>query len=288
MVTTTERPPIDEARIKTLTKAAYRIRRNSLIQAEVQGQGYIGQALGLSDVLAVLYADQLTIRPEDPDWEGRDRCQMSMGHYGLALYAALADAGYFDEDELTSYATDDSRLPMSAMSSYTPGVEISGGSLGHGLPIANGVAMALKRKGSDAFVYNLLSDGEVDEGSTWEAAAVASHHKLNNIIAIVDDNNQQADGPSREVLSTQPIDQRFASFGWETRTCDGNDIRALLENLEELRYGVDNDKPRCLVVRTTMAKGVDFLEQREKLHFMKVEPHEWELAHQALKEAYDQ
>ncbi|MFV0428927.1 MAG: transketolase [Arachnia sp.] len=278
------RPPITQERVHRIAEAAYRIRLNSLIQAEVQGQGYIGQALGVSDVLAVLYADQLTLRPEDPAWEGRDRLQLSMGHYALALYAALADVGYFPESELTSYATDDSRLPMSSMSSYTPGVEISGGSLGHGLVIANGVAMGLKRKGSDSVVYNLLSDGEIDEGSTWEAAAVASHHRLNNLIAIVDDNNQQADGPSREILDTQPIDGRFAAFGWETRTCDGNDIRAVLEALEELRYGVTNDKPRCLVVRTKLAKGVDFLESREKLHFMKVAPHEWQLAQDKLKE----
>ena len=111
----TDRPAPDEERIERIRQAAFRIRRNALIQAEVQGQGYIGQALGISDVLAALYADQLTIRPEDPEWDDRDRLQMSMGHYGLALYAALAEAGYFDADELKTYATDNSRLPMSSM-----------------------------------------------------------------------------------------------------------------------------------------------------------------------------
>ncbi|HIW99739.1 MAG TPA: transketolase, partial [Candidatus Nesterenkonia stercoripullorum] len=188
----TNRPAPDAERIERIRRSAYRIRRNALVQAEVQGQGYIGQALGISDVLAALYADQLSIRPQDPEWDGRDRLQMSMGHYGLALYAALAEAGYFDADELKTYATDNSRLPMSSMRTYTPGVEISGGSLGHGLVIANGVAMGLKRKSSPSFVYNLLSDGEVNEGSTWEAASVASHHQLDNLIAVVDDNNQQA------------------------------------------------------------------------------------------------
>lgn len=284
-ITTTARPEITAERIAKIKEAAYRIRTGSLIQGEVQGQGYIGQALDFSDVLAVLYADQLHIDPTDPDWDERDRCQMSMGHYGLALYAALAYAGYFPWEELETYATDDSRLPMSSMSTYTPGVEISGGSLGHGLVIANGVAMAMKRKGiQDRVVYNLLSDGEVDEGSTWEAAAVASHHKLDNLIAIVDYNNQQADGPSQEILVTEPITKRFEAFGWVTRECDGNDVEAVLTNLEDLRYGVTEPKPRCLVVRTKLAKGVDFLETREKLHFMKVEPHEWALAHQRLKE----
>lgn len=282
----TNRPAPDAERIERIRRAAYRIRRNALVQAEVQGQGYIGQALGISDVLAALYADQLTIRPQDPDWDQRDRLQMSMGHYGLALYAALAEAGYFDADELKTYATDNSRLPMSSMRTYTPGVEISGGSLGHGLVIANGVAMGLKRKSSPSFVYNLLSDGEVNEGSTWEAASVASHHQLDNLIAVVDDNNQQADGPSREVLNMDSIESKFRAFGWEAVTADGNDVESLVTSLDYLRHEAPSGKPRCLVARTTMAKGVDFLETREKLHFMKVEPEEWALTHERLEEAY--
>lgn len=283
----TKRPDITAERIEKIREAAYRIRRNSLIQAEVQGEGYIGQALDLSDILAVLYADQAAIDPKDPEWEGRDRILMSMGHYGLALYAALAEVGTIPEDELTTYATDDSRLPMSAMSSYTPGVEISGGSLGHGLVIANGVAMGLKRKGNvDNVAYNLLSDGEINEGSTWEAAMVAAHHKLDNLIAIVDFNNQQADGKSQEILTTESIKDRFAAFGWEARECDGNDVEAVLRNLEELRHGVTEAKPRVLVAHTKLAKGVDFLESREKLHFMKVATDEWSLAHDRLKEVY--
>ncbi|HCM79853.1 MAG TPA: transketolase [Corynebacterium stationis] len=275
-----------EERLENIQAAAYRIRRNALIQAEVQGQGYIGQALDFSDVLAVLYADQLNLKPEDPDWEGRDRCLLSIGHYALALYAALAEAGIIPEEELTTYASDDSRLPMSTMRTYTPGVEISGGSLGHGLVIANGVAMGLKRKNNDAFVYNLLSDGEVNEGSTWEAAAVTSHHKLDNLIAIVDFNNQQADGKSQEILSTEPISRRFESFGWVAVDCDGNNPEEVLDSLNYLRNEVIEDKPRVLVAHTKLGKGVDFLESREKLHFMKVEPHEWALAHDKLKEFY--
>lgn len=283
----TNRPPITAERLEKIRQAAYRIRRNSLIQAEVQGEGYIGQALDISDLLAVLYCDQLAIDPKNPDWEDRDRFQMSMGHYGLALYAALAEVGTIPEDELTTYATDDSRLPMSAMRSYTPGVEISGGSLGHGLVIANGVAMGLKRKANTAnVVYNLLSDGEVDEGSTWEAAAVASHHKLDNLVAIVDFNNQQADGKSQEILATEPIDKRFESFGWVVRCCDGNDIEQLVRQLEFLRYECTEEKPRCLVIETKLGKGVDFLETREKLHFMKVAPNEWTKAQLKLKEVY--
>ena len=277
---------ITPERVSKIREAAYRIRLNSLTQAEVQGQGYIGQALDISDVLAVLYTDQLNFDPEDPDWDGRDRFLLSIGHYALALYAALAEVGYFPTEELKTYATDDSRLPMSAMMTYTPGVEISGGSLGHGLVIANGIAMGLKRKKSDAFVYNLLSDGELGEGSTWEAAAVASHHSLDNLIAIVDFNDQQADGKSTDMLSMESVTSKFKAFGWETLRCDGNSVEAVLESLQTLRQSTSG-APRVLVADTKLGKGVKFLEEREKLHFMKVAESEWDLARQQLKESFN-
>ncbi|MFF0902064.1 UNVERIFIED_CONTAM: thiamine pyrophosphate-dependent enzyme [Kocuria sp. CPCC 205316] len=284
MATTTEPAPAETERLQRIKEAAFRIRTNALIQGEVQGQGYIGQALDIADVLAVLYADQLNLRPEDPEWEGRDRCLLSIGHYAIALYAALAEAKFLPLEELETYATDDSRLPMSAMASYTPGVEISGGSLGHGLVVANGVALGLKRKKNPAFVYNILSDGELNEGSTWEAAAVAAHHELDNLIAIVDFNDQQADGKSQDMLGMEPIEGKFEAFGWITRRVDGNDIAAVLTALEELR-GLEAGQPRCLIANTKLGKGVDFLENREKLHFMTVAADEWQQAHDRLKES---
>lgn len=274
----------DPERIQRIREAAHRIRQYALIQAEVQGQGYIGQALDIADVLAVLYADQLHLDPSDPESENRDRFHLSIGHYALALYAALTEAKFLPQEELATYASDDSRLPMSSMRSYTPGVEISGGSLGHGLGIANGVAMGLQRKGSNRFVYNLLSDGELGEGSTWEAAAVAGHHELDNLIAIVDFNDQQADGRSTQMLSMEPVTDKFEAFGWIARRCDGHDVPALLEHLVELRE-IEDPRPRVLIVDTTLGKGVDFLEQREKLHFMKVDAAEWADAHQKLNES---
>ena len=173
----------------------YCIRRFALRMGEVQGQGYIGQALGWADVLAVAYCHAMQHRPGEPDWEGRDRFLLSHGHYAIAAYAALIEAGIIPEEELETYGSDDSRLPMSGMATYTPGMEISGGSLGQGLPIAVGMALALRQKGSPAFVYNSMSDGELDEGSTWEAAMGAAHHRLGNLICLIDINNQQADGP---------------------------------------------------------------------------------------------
>ena len=193
---------------------------------EVQGQGYIGQALGVADVLAVVYTDQLRYRAEDPHWPDRDRFLLSIGHYAIALYAALAEAGIIPVAELETYGSDGSRLPMSGMASYTPGMEISGGSLGHGLGVATGMALGLRHLGNDARVYNLLSDGELDEGSTWEAALACAHHGLDNVTAIVDVNALQADGPTAGVLRTEPITDKWQAFGWHAVRVDGNDIAA--------------------------------------------------------------
>ena len=261
----------------SLTDRAYRIRRNALRMGEVQGQGYIAQALGIADVLAVAYFHALTHRPDDPEWEGRDRFLLSIGHYAIALYAALIEARIIPEDELESYGSDDSRLPMSSMASYTPGVEISGGSLGHGLGIAVGMALALKRKKSNSFVYNLLSDGELDEGHTWEAAMSAGSYKLDHLIAIVDVNNQQADGPSTEILNFEPLAPKFEAFGWYTQRVDGNDIEAVAAAFDKAR-GLTEPKPRVVICDTRMGKGIPFLEQRERNHFLRVEPDEWQKA----------
>jgi transketolase len=261
----------------SLTDRAYRIRRNALRMGEVQGQGYIAQALGIADVLAVAYFHALTHRPDDPEWEGRDRFLLSIGHYAIALYAALIEARIIPEDELESYGSDDSRLPMSSMASYTPGVEISGGSLGHGLGIAVGMALALKRKKSKSFVYNLLSDGELDEGHTWEAAMSAGSYKLDHLIAIVDVNNQQADGPSTEILNFEPLAPKFEAFGWYTQRVDGNDIEAVAAAFDKAR-GLTEPKPRVVICDTKMGKGIPFLEERERNHFLRVEPDEWQKA----------
>ena len=277
-----------EARTTTLANApsleerAYRIRRNALRMGEVQGQGYIAQALGVADVLAVAYFHALRYRPEEPEWEGRDRFLLSIGHYAIALYAVLIEAGIVPADELETYGTDDSRLPMSGMAAYTPGMEISGGSLGIGLGIAVGMCLGLKRKGSDRFVYNLMSDGELGEGPTWEAAASAAHWKLGNLVCMVDVNRMQADGPSNDVLSFEPLQAKWEAFGWHAQRVDGNDVGALVGAFDTAR-ALQEPKPRVIICDTKMAKGVPFLETREKSHFMRVEQHEWPQALEALE-----
>ena len=258
----------------SLEQRAWAIRRNSVLMGEVQGQGYIGQALGVADVLAVSYFHAMTYRADDPEWEGRDRFYLSIGHYAIALYAAMIEAGILPEDEIPTYGMDDSRMPMSGMASYTPGMEITGGSLGQGLGIAVGAALGLKRKNSDHFVYNLLSDGELGEGSTWEAVMSATQWKLDNLIALVDFNNQQADGPSREALANGAEAPKWSAFGWYAQEVDGNDLAALVQAFDNAKSHPE-PVPRVIICNTKMCKGVPFLETRESTHFIRVEADEW-------------
>lgn len=271
--------------VEELSRRAYNIRRHALKMGQVQGQGYVGQALGIADVLAVSYFRALTYRAGEPEWEGRDRFLLSIGHYAIALYAALIEAGVIPLEELETYGSDDSRLPMSGMASYTPGMEISGGSLGQGLGIAVGMGLGLKRKGAGQFVYNLMSDGELGEGSTWEAAASAAHWKLDNLITIVDFNNQQADGPSTQVLGMGDIAAKFAAFGWHAQSVNGNDMEALVEAFDKASE-LDDPRPRVIVADTLMGCGVPFLEEREKTHFIRVDEDEWDKAIEVLDAGY--
>lgn len=267
-----------------LREAAYRIRRFALQMGEVQGQGYVGQALGMADILAVAYRHALNLDPRNPEWEGRDRFLLSHGHYAIALYAALIEAGIIDAAELESYGSDDSRLPMSGMATYTPGMEISGGSLGQGLPIAVGMALGLRQKGNPAFVYNSMSDGELDEGATWEAALSAAHHRLDNLICLVDINNQQADGASSRILGFEPLEEKWAAFGWHVQRADGNDLPAVIDAFDRARQH-EAAQPRVILFDTRMGRGVPFLESREKNHFIRVDEHEWQQAIALLDEA---
>jgi transketolase len=260
-----------------LANIAWQIRYYSLRMGEVQGQGYVGQALGYADVLAVAYGHAMNFRPNEPDWEGRDRFLLSHGHYAIAHYAAMIQAGIIPESELDTYGGDDSRLPMSGMATYTPGMEISGGSLGQGLAIGVGIALGLRHQGNPAFVYNSMSDGELDEGATWEAAMSASHHGLGNLICIVDINNQQADGASGKVMGFEPLADKWAAFGWHVQRVDGNHLHAVLRAFDTAR-ALPDAKPRVILCDTLMGKGVPFLEIREKNHFIRVDPLEWQQA----------
>jgi len=273
--------PTDQA----LADSAYRIRRYSVQMGEIQGQGYVGQALGYADVLAVAYCHAMKFKPEDPEWAQRDRFLLSHGHYAIAHYAALLEAGIISVEEMDTYGGDDSRLPMSGMATYTPGMEISGGSLGQGLAIGVGIALGLRHQKIDAFVYNSMSDGELDEGATWEAALGASHHQLSNLICLVDINNQQADGPSAQVMGFEPLVDKWQAFGWHVQRVDGNDLFAVRDAFDVAR-ALTEKKPRVILFDTLMGKGVPFLEVREKNHFIRVDPPEWQQALEILDSTY--
>jgi len=263
--------PSDPPPLATLAAKAHSMRRHMLGMARQLGQGYIGQGLGIADVLAALYFHELRWDPADVRWAGRDRFLLSTGHYSIALWAALAEAGVIPVAELATYGADESRLEMSTLDS-TPGVEIIGGSLGHGLGQAVGMALGLRLDRSDARVFCELSDGEVQEGSTWEAAMAAPHFKLDNLVALVDCNGIQADGPV--VIGIEPMREKFASFGWDASEIDGNDMAAVVAALAAARRR--DGRPKAIVLRTLPGKGIPALETREKAHFVRIEPDEWD------------
>ncbi|MDQ0383143.1 transketolase [Amycolatopsis thermophila] len=272
-------------RAERVAAAAHRMRHHILNMGQAQGQGYVGQALGAADLLATVYRDQLRLRPEDPEWPERDRFLLSTGHYAIGLYAALAEAGVVPVEELETYGSDDSRLPMSGMATYTPGMEISGGSLGHGLTVAVGMALGLRLRGCGARVFNFLSDGELDEGSTWEAAMGAAHHRLGNLTAMVDINALQADGPTEGVLRTEPVADKWAAAGWFAQRVDGNDVPALLAAFDRAaERAAPEGVPSVILCDTRIGRGVRLLETREKAHFMRIEEHEWDICRRQLDE----
>lgn len=263
--------PPAHADIPALKARATAMRRHMIVMARGPGQGYVGQGLGIADVLAALYFHELRYDPGNLHAAERDRFLLSTGHYSVALWAALAEAGIIPLDELTTYGVDDSRLAMSTLTT-TPGVEIIGGSLGHGLGQGVGMALGHRLQGSGARVFVELSDGEMQEGSTWEAAMAASHFGLDDLVALIDCNGIQADGPV--VLDMEPVADKWRAFGWETAEIDGNDMAAVVGALEGARR--KGGKPHAIVLRTLPGKGSPTLERREKAHFVRIDPGEWD------------
>jgi transketolase len=263
--------PADPSPVAFLEAAAMHLRRHTVMMARRQGAGYIAQGLGIADVLAALYFHELRYDPTRPDWPGRDRFVLSTGHYSIALWAALAEAGVIPVAELETYGSDDSRLDMSTLDT-TPGVEIIGGSLGHGLGQAIGMALALRLQRSDSRVFCELSDGEMQEGATWEAAMAGGHFGLDNLVALIDCNGIQADGPV--VLDMEPVADKWRAFGWETADIDGNDMAQVVNALHGARSR--SGKPKAIILRTRPGKGIPTLEQRERAHFVRVDVSEWD------------
>jgi len=267
----TRNSPPAEADITALKARATRLRRHMLTMARGQGAGYIGQGLGIADTLTALYFHELRYDPQNLGWADRDRFLLSTGHYSIALWAALAETGIIPVEELVTYGADNSRLEMSTLDT-TPGVEVIGGSLGHGLGQGVGQALGLRLDASEARVFVELSDGELQEGSTWEAAMSASHFRIDGLVALIDCNGIQADGPV--VLDMEPVADKWRSFGWETFEIDGNDMEAVVAALSAARSR--NGMPKAIVLRTLPGKGVWRIEQSEKSHFFRVDVGQWD------------
>ncbi|MCX5477562.1 transketolase [Kaistia geumhonensis] len=263
--------PPESADLRALAARALSMRRHMLTMARGPGQGYVGQGLGIADVLAALYFHELRWDPGDLAAPDRDRFLLSTGHYSIALWAALAEAGVFPLSELSTYGADDSRLDMSTLDT-TPGVEMIGGSLGHGLGQAVGMALGLRLAGSPARIFCELSDGEMQEGATWEAAMSASHFGLDGMVALIDCNGIQADGAV--VLDMEPVAEKWRAFGFSTAEIDGNDMAAVVAALARTRQR--DGRPHAIVLRTRPGFGIPTLMAREKAHFIRVDAGEWD------------
>ena len=260
-----------------LADKALRLRRHVVRMVAPIAEGYVGQGLGAADILAALYFNEMAFDPENTAWEGRDRFILFPAHYGVGLFAALAERGALPVQELAQYGVDGSPLEIIA-SERLPGVEATCGSLGMGLSVGVGMALTLRRRGSASRVYVLIGDGEMQEGETWEAVMCAAAFKLGNVCAIVDINDMQVDGSTKSVLDMGDIAAKWRAFGWNTITVDGHDLDALLSALAAARAHVEG--PTVLLADTLPGRGVTALEGR-KAHFMKLPP---DVAAQALVE----
>jgi transketolase len=241
---------------------------------------HVGGALSATDILVALYREVLRVRPDDPQWTGRDHFILSKGHASAALYATLAECGFFPVDELDTYGRSDGRL-MAHPTPAVPGVEFATGSLGHGLALGAGLALAAKRAGRDNRVYVLMGDGELQEGSVWEAAMAAAHYKLDNVTAIVDRNRLQISGSTEDRMRLEPLADKWRAFGWEVSEVDGHDLDQLVPALQARPDG----RPAVLIADTVKGRGVRHLQHRKQSHFAKLGPEAYERAVTALRGA---
>jgi transketolase len=265
--------------IRELESIAKKIRMHSIKMIYDAGSGHPGGSLSCADIVTALYFHILKHDPKKPDWEDRDRFVLSKGHAAPTLYAALAEAGYFEVEELCTLRKMGSRLQGHPCMGKTPGVEMSTGSLGHGLAAGNGMALAAKLDRKLHRIYVLCGDGEMDVGETWEAAMLASHFKLDNVTAYIDRNKLQLDGPTEKIMSLEPLADKWKAFGWHVIEINGHNMKEIIQATNEAK-GVKG-RPTIIICHTIKGKGVSYMEG--SLHFHGKAPSDEEYV-QAMKE----
>lgn len=258
---------------------ANKVRIDTLKMTSKGGSSHIGSILSICDILAVLYSDVLRVKPDKPDWNDRDRFILSKGHAGAAVYATLANIGFFDTELLMSHYQNGSLLSGHVSHKGIPGIELSTGSLGHGLSVATGIALAAKLDAKQFRSFCLLSDGEMDEGSNWEPIMFASHHNLDNLVAIVDYNKLQSLGSVSETLALEPFGDKWTSFGWHVVELDGHNHAQMMEAFHQIP--AESGKPTVFICNTTKGKGVSFMENSVLWHYRTAKGEEFD---SALKE----
>ena len=271
-------PPVSRFNLSVaeLKEMARKLRRHVISMTAAAGSGHPGGSLSAADIVTALFFKVMHHNPEKPQWPDRDRFILSKGHAAPILYAALAESGYFPVEELPTLRKLGSRLQGHTDRNLTPGVEMSAGSLGMGLSFSIGVALAARLDHRDYKTYVLLSDGECDEGQTWEAALSAPQFKLDNLVAIIDCNRIQLSGWTRDIMNLEPLNQKWQAFGWHTIDIDGHDFNQILSAFQEARKV--KAKPTVIIARTIKGKGVSFMENKVKFHGKAPTPEEAEMA----------
>ncbi|WP_010246019.1 transketolase [Acetivibrio cellulolyticus] len=255
---------MNESQIKELKKYSTILRKHIIEQVYNAQSGHPGGSLSCTDIITVLYFNEMRLDSKNPHWEDRDRFVLSKGHCSPALYAALAEKGFFPKEELVKFRSVDSFLEGHPSMRYVPGVDMSTGSLGQGISAAVGMAIAGKIDNKDYNVYALLGDGEIQEGQVWEALMAAAHYKLDNLIAFLDHNHLQIDGNISEVMSPEPVEEKFKAFGWKVIMINGHDHLQIIEAINEAKKS--KDKPTMIVAETIKGKGVSFMENQAGWH----------------------
>jgi transketolase len=257
-------PTMEPLSVEELQKTANTIRKDIVTMVYQAGSGHPGGSLSSADIMTVLFFNVLTHDPKNPEWEDRDRFILSKGHCTPVLYATLARVGYFSVEELSTYRKLRSRLQGHPSRKDLPFLEASTGSLGQGLSIAVGMALAAKHDQKNIRIYALMGDGEQDEGQVWEAALAAAHYKLDNLCAIIDNNHLQIDGDTREIMDTDPLEEKYRSFGWHVLPIEGHSIAHLLQAFGAAKN--HKGRPVLILAKTIKGKGVSFMENQAEWH----------------------